>query len=70
MSRFLAALNGRYTLRQSALILLPTIAALLIAQSAMVAAGISGAASQAVTFVATFGTFFTLATVINRRTRA
>ena len=67
--RFLAALNGRYTLRQSALILLPTIATLLIAQAAAPAAGASDTAAQAVTLVATFGTFFAMAALFNRRNR-
>jgi uncharacterized membrane protein len=67
--RFLAALNGRYTLRQSALILLPTIAVLLVAQPVATAAGAGHSLAEVITLVATFGTFFAMTTVINRRTR-
>lgn len=67
--RFLAALNGRYTLRQSALILLPTIAVLLVAQSVAMAAGAGHSLAEVITLAATFATFFAMTTVINRRTR-
>jgi uncharacterized membrane protein len=67
--RFLAALNGRYTLRQSALILLPTIVILLVAQSIAMAAGAGHLPAEVIALTATFGTFFAMTTVINRRTR-
>jgi hypothetical protein len=67
--RFLASLNGRYTFRQSALILLPTVAVLLVAQSVAMAAGAGHSLAEVIALAATFGTFFAMTTVVNRLTR-
>jgi putative flippase GtrA len=67
--RIRAALTRRYTIAQSVAILLPTIVLLLITQTVSYAIWASRPIAAVVGLVVALGSSFTLAALIDRRTR-
>lgn len=67
--RLLALLNRRYTLRQTAMILLPSLVVLLVTQTGATAIGISRPLAATFSLIAALGSYFVLAALIDRRTR-
>ncbi|MFE7233940.1 hypothetical protein ACFVAF_25385 [Streptomyces sp. NPDC057596] len=66
--RFLACLNRQYTIRQSAVLLLPSLVVLLLVQGVASGVGVGPSAASLAAVVAALAVFFVIAAVIDRRT--
>lgn len=67
--RFLAWLDRRYTPRQTVVMLLPSVIVMLTAHAGAVALGISRPVAATISLIATLGAYFTLAALVDHRTR-